>query len=212
MGGGFGYFNEPASIEQIHDHKIFVGVWSNPHYFDKDRKKVLETFGFPKLRSKQNIALAEKIHKTNSVSVHLRMGDYKSQKHHSFFYQLDETDYYQKAISLIKKRVKNPVFFVFSDDMIKTKKFFEDNFLKLNNFHFIDWNTGDNYFRDMQLMSLCKHNIIANSTFSFWVGYLNKNKNKIIIFPRYSSRDRVHSEYCDQEKKLSINKNWVCLS
>lgn len=74
--------------------------------------------------------------------------------------------------------MKNPEFFVFSDDpeWCKTN-------LKIENAKYITWNSGSEAYRDMQLMSLCKHNIIANSSFSWWAAYLNDNLKKIVISP-----------------------------
>ena len=74
--------------------------------------------------------------------------------------------------------MKNPYFFIFSNDI----EWCQEN-IKLENSYYVDWNTGENSYKDMQLMSLCKHNIIPNSTFSWWGAWLNKNPNKIVIAP-----------------------------
>ena len=76
------------------------------------------------------------------------------------------------------------MFCLFSDDLNWCKEKFSDN----NNIY-VDWNTGTNSFRDMQLMSLCKHNIIANSTFSWWGAWLNSNTNKTVIIPYQWTKD-----------------------
>ena len=86
--------------------------------------------------------------------------------------------YYLQAIQTIKNRFAEPVFYVFCDDPEWAKNSFTNT-----NFTVIDWNLGSNSYRDMQLMSLCKHNIIANSTFSWWAAWLNRNSNKTVIAP-----------------------------
>ena len=83
-----------------------------------------------------------------------------------------------KAIEVINHNVANPQFFVFSDDIEWCRKIFTRY-----NIEFVYWNKGENSFRDMQLMSLCKHNIIANSTFSWWGAWLNSNREKIVCAP-----------------------------
>ena len=86
--------------------------------------------------------------------------------------------YFDSAIKYINERIPKPIFFVFSDDIewCRTK-------LNIANAIYVDWNKDDNSFRDMQLMSMCKHNIICNSTFSWWGAYLNNNPDKIVIAP-----------------------------
>ena len=89
--------------------------------------------------------------------------------------------YYFKSISTINNILKsNLVFFVFSDDINYCKNIFKENKLK-NNFIYIDNNKNNFAFRDMQLMSYCKHNILANSTFSWWASWLNKNPENITL-------------------------------
>jgi hypothetical protein len=85
-------------------------------------------------------------------------------------------DYYQKSINLINSRVKDPKYYVFSDDMDWVKKN-----LIIKNAVYVEGNKGG---VDLQLMSLCKHNIIANSTFSWWGAWLNNNPEKIVISPK----------------------------
>jgi len=111
-----------------------------------------------------------------SVSIHIRRGDYITNKTGPKFIGLD---YYIKAIRTIENKVKNPTYFIFSDDIVWGKQY-----LKLKNIsYFVDNNHGKDSYKDMQLMSLCKHNIVANSTFSWWGSWLNTNKNKVIIKP-----------------------------
>ncbi|KAA6316252.1 O-antigen biosynthesis glycosyltransferase WbnK [termite gut metagenome] len=91
------------------------------------------------------------------------------------------------------KKVHNPIFFIFSDDINWVKKDFP-----LHDATYIDWNLNQDSWQDMFLMSRCCHNIIANSSFSWWAAWLNSNKNKIIIAPERWFRDmetpNIHPE------------------
>ena len=86
--------------------------------------------------------------------------------------------YYDKAISIIREKIIDPQFFVFSDDIDWAR-----NNLSIEDAHYIDWNNGDDSIFDMYLMSQAKMNIIANSTFSFWGAYLNKN-SPLVVYPK----------------------------
>ncbi|KAA6332207.1 O-antigen biosynthesis glycosyltransferase WbnK [termite gut metagenome] len=137
---------------------------------------------------KQIIAL-----KDCSVSVHIRRGDYLYAKQVKRFGGICTLEYYQKAINLILKKVHNPIFFIFSDDINWVKKN-----LPLHDATYIDWNLNKDSWQDMFLISRCGHNIIANSSFSWWAAWLNRNKNKIIIAPERWFRDKetpnIHPE------------------
>lgn len=152
----------------------FRGVWANYKYFAQYEKIIKETFSFPQITDAQNLKWKELIENSNSVSIHFRGGDY----YKSGFAVLTN-NYYAKAIEWILSQVENPVFFVFTDDVENAKK----NIPVMKRCNFIVNNRGVNNYVDMQLMAMCRHNIIANSTFSFWGAYLNKNPNKTVIAP-----------------------------
>ena len=88
-------------------------------------------------------------------------------------------DYFERAIQYMKEHMDTPVFYVFSDDMDYVK----EN-IKLEDAFYIDGNRGNDSWQDMFLMSSCNHNIIANSTFSWWSAFLNSHDNKIVIAPK----------------------------
>lgn len=125
-----------------------------------------------------NKRVLEEIRNSNSVFVHVRRGDYLSPKYKATFEGCCTLDYYKEAIELVKEKVENPKFFVFSNDIEWSK----EN-LPLENPTFIDWNTGINSPLDLYLMSNCKHAILANSTFSLWGVYLGKGK-QIVTHPK----------------------------
>ena len=117
-----------------------------------------------------------------SVSVHVRRGDYLLPKN-AVYIRLSK-EYYDKVMSYFTQRFDNVHFYVFSDGI----DWCRENF-KADRITFIDWNTGDDSYKDMQLMSLCKHNIIANSSFSSWAAWLNANPDKIVIRPKEYKTD-----------------------
>ncbi|RYE17794.1 MAG: alpha-1,2-fucosyltransferase, partial [Sphingobacteriaceae bacterium] len=131
-------------------------------------------FNFPNLTSDTNIKLLTRIQNTDSVSIHIRRGDYLS----SAIHLPTSLSYYEKAIAVINSKVTKPDFFIFSDDIEWCK-----SQLNIQNATYINHNIGKQSFIDMQLMSNCKHNIIANSSFSWWGAWLNKNERKITISP-----------------------------
>ena len=131
-------------------------------------------FKHPMLEKSNEIS--QKMQKENSVSVHVRRGDYVSHG-----YILLTQNYYSQAISYMKANLDNPHFYIFSNDVAWVKKN-----LKIDApYTIVDWNQKD--YQDLQLMSYCKHHIIANSTFSWWGAFLSKNKNKIVVSPNKHS-------------------------
>lgn len=152
------------------------GYWQNETYFLNIRENLLNDFNFPNLENKKNKNTLNTIINNASISVHVRRGDYL--KDHNLG-EICTSEYYRLAIAYIKKKVENPKFFIFSDDI----SWCRNHLFKDEDVTFIDWNTGSNSYIDMYLMSNCKHNIIANSSFSWWGAWLNNNPSKIVISP-----------------------------
>ena len=162
--------------------KYIQGYWHNEKYFRDIRDQIIETYSF-KTPTGKNLETLNIISQTNSVSVHIRRGDYIN---HSYLGNVCSNEYYLKAISTMTKLINNPIFFFFSDDIAYCKSNF-----KIPNAHFINWNMGNESYWDMFLMSSCKHNIIANSSFSWWGAWLNKNPKKKVIGPSiWNKRDK----------------------
>lgn len=154
----------------------FEGFWQNPTYFDSVIQEVKKAFSFRKEKiNKKTKEICSLIKESNSVSIHVRRGDYLQ---HTHDFGLCSPCYYNDAIALIEKNIERAHFFLFSDDIEWAK-----SNIHCKNITYIDWNTGENSWQDMYLMSCCKHNIIANSSFSWWGAWLNSNVNKITIAP-----------------------------
>lgn len=177
---------------------IFRGNWINEKYFRDLKRELIDDFAFPPLQDEENKSYAQKILQAESVSVHIRRGDYLNYN----FYELNE-NYYKTAESIIKENVKNPLFFLFTDD----KKYVKENLTFFEDYVIVEGNEGEDSYIDMQLMSMCKHNIIANSTFSFWGAYLNKNKNKVVIAPNKAAIDIRYPFACEEWNFVDVEKN-----
>lgn len=155
------------------------GFFQSEHYFKKISSIINKEFTLKNPLSSTAQNFKDQINtQINSVSIHIRRGDYisnlEANKHHG----VCDLPYYQKAISKIKEVLESPVFFIFSDDIEWTK----EN-LELENAVYVS-NPDLTECEELMLMSYCKHNIIANSTFSWWGAWLNQNKNKIVIAPQ----------------------------
>ena len=157
---------------------IYDGFWQSEKYFESVKNIVKQKFQFDldKLNHESKFLLAE-INRNNSVAIHIRRGDYLN--HNEIFGNICTVDYYLKAISQLKELEKDLHFYFFSDD----KDWIKSNF-NLENSSMVDCNYEEDSWQDMCLMSYCKHNIIANSTFSWWGAWLNNNPNKKVIAPQ----------------------------
>ena len=173
----YGYISDIEG--KITKNCILKGFWQSEKYFAHCKDDIRKQFSFLPFDEKKNIAIMNKMEKENSVAIHLRKGaDYLQSE--LMGKGLWGVEYYIKAIEYIKQNVDNPVFYVFTDN----PEWVKNNLPKFD-YILVDWNevAGKKNFRDMQLMSCAKHNIIANSTYSWWGAWLNPNPNKIVIGP-----------------------------
>lgn len=162
------------------ENSYIDGYWQSEKYFNSIRKQLLEEFSPVKPISTQSKSIADKIKSTTSVSIHVRRGDYISVPQNSDLYEVCSETYYKEAINIIANKVENPVFYVFSNE----PEWFENNIKIDFPVEFVRHNTGNNSFEDMYLMSLCQHNIIANSSFSWWGAWLNQHPDKLVLAPK----------------------------
>ncbi len=183
---------QPA-FETLTGEVVMSGYFQNESYFKDISELLRKDFSFKYPLTGKNKEVAGQISENQSVAVHIRRGDYLNKNSQSNFAIL-EKDYYEKAINYISAHVKNPEFYVFSEDF----DWIKDN-LNFKEFPvtFIDWNKGKDSYIDMQLMSLCKHNIIANSSFSWWSAWLNNNEEKKVIAPERWFVDEQKNESLD---------------
>ena len=161
---------------EVHDIRFgfLKGYWQSEKYFAESGDIIRAKFTFPVLIDERNRAVQDAMANSNAVSLHIRRGDYlRSDLGCSL-----NIEYYLDAMALMNERVTDPNYFIFSDDIEWAREH-----IKKCRATFIDWNTGANSFVDMHLMSLCRHNIIANSSFSWWSAWLNRNPSKLVLAP-----------------------------
>jgi Glycosyl transferase family 11 len=178
-------FEYDAAVFQQHSC-IFNGTWQAEHYFKDIEQTVQQQFVFKVPADAENATVIEKIKSCNAVSLHIRRGDYLTSHWGKSLAVIKDTSYYINAMEYIKQHTTNPHYFIFSDDM----QWVKEN-LQIPDCTYIGHNSGKNSYVDMYLMSLCKHNIIANSTFSWWGAWLNKHLDKIVIMPEKWMNDNA---------------------
>lgn len=159
-------------------HAYIQGYWQTEGYFRNTEHEIRELFQFrPSMISERARFLECRIRERESVAVHIRRGDYITNPVYSKMYHICGEHYYIKAFELIKSRMSIPEFFIFTNDVEWVAS--QDIFSNAT----ICTASEDGSWNDMYLMSICKHNIIANSSFSWWGAWLNRNPNKIVISP-----------------------------
>jgi len=166
-------------IRNISGDCYLSGYWQSGEYFSEIEAVIRKDFSFKSFTDDKNRKLADKIQSVHSVSLHVRRGDYVASAKTNAMHGTCSLDYYRQAIDYINRYVEGVYFFVFSDDIPWVK----ENLMIPRGCQFVYHNQGQNSFRDMQLMSLCKHHIIANSTFSWWGAWLDAEKTKVVIAP-----------------------------
>ncbi len=167
-----------SKITSLSGNEYIKGYFQTEKYFKNIRETLLKQFVVKKELSTSTIQyLKEIIIQENSCSVHIRRGDYITNKKANTIHGTCDLDYYKEAIKLINNKFNNTHFFIFSDDISWTK----EN-LKIKNATYIDHKTIPH--EDIHLMSSCKHNITANSSFSWWGAWLNQFKDKVVITPK----------------------------
>ncbi len=203
---GLTFFPEPhfeyyKYAFQLVPNTYIEGFFQTEKYFNKHENEIREAFTFKSKPAKFNQYLIEQMCESNSVSVHIRRGDYVQKKRYQDVYAKCSLDYYKRGVEYIASKYENPKIYVFSDDIPWVKA----NWTLPYETVFVNHNTGDKSFEDMRLMSNCKHNIIANSSFSWWGAWLNKNPQKIVIAPQKWFNDgKINQDDV-------IPENWVRL-
>jgi len=174
------HFHFSESILSVKSNAYLDGYWQSEKYFEDIRHVLLGDFKIITPLSVKNLELTKVINNTESVSIHVRRGDYMSNKTINETHGICSMEYYNSAISYIASKIEHPTFFIFSDDIPWVKNYMNYNY----NVIYVDHNSPDMAYEDLRLMSLCKHNIIGNSSFSWWGAWLNPNKDKIVIAPK----------------------------
>lgn len=177
-----------------------MGTWQAEAYFEDIKDVVRRNFAFKEPSDSKNTELSREISERNAVSIHIRRGDYLNPLWAGSHMVIKDKVYFENAVELIENSTHSPHFYIFSDDMDWVK-----NNIQIQNCTYVDHNKGKNSYLDMYLMSLCKHNIISNSTFSWWGAWLNRNTSKIVVMPdRWLQNDSAQGIFPSEWVKLEV--------
>ena len=177
---------KPRTLELTRSARL-VGYWNSERYFADHAGQIREDLAFCDPPSGSNRELAERIRETTAVSVHVRRGDYFDNAAIHAFHGVLPVDYYLTASARIRDAVRDPHFYVFSDD----PDWCRSNLELGGPTTVVDHNRGHGS-EDLRLTSLCAHHVIANSSFSWWGAWLNPRPDKIVIAPRRWLADDSH--------------------
>jgi hypothetical protein len=177
------------------------GLWQSEKYF-KDISDIIRSEYQIKIPpNSNNQKIIDKINKSeNAISLHVRRGEFADKNQFNDTIGTCNRAYYDNAISIMANINNKTDFFIFSDDIAWCKSEFNNMEQPT---HFIDFNDSSTDYEDLRLMSLCKHQIIANSTFSWWGAWLNQNPDKIVIAPKKWFRG------WDYDTKDLIPESWI---
>lgn len=205
----------PASVHWFHESKMYhpeifdfenmylSGYFACEKYYADILYDLREKIQFPPSDNPRNEEMRAEMLSCNSVSIHIRRGDYLQPENAKLFGNICTTAFYRKAVETMKERVPDAHFYLFSDDISYVKETFLGR-----EYTVVDINHGRDSFYDLYLMSSCRHNICANSTFSFWGARLNPNEDKIVIRPTIQKNSQVFVK----EEMEELWKGWKFIS
>ena len=199
-------------IREIKSRTIYIraGTWQSYKYFRDCEDEIRRDFEFKEEVYEANRGLADRIlADKQSVSVHMRRGDYVANSEYAYTQGICTRQYYDNALEYFRHRLPSPTFYFFSDDI----GFVKSEFGSRDGYVFVDRRESrgnevgfrDDGHHDMYLMSLCRNNIIANSTFSWWAAFLNKSKEKMVVAP-----DRWYNGVADDS--FILRPDWIRIS
>lgn len=205
LGENISFWNETEEQEGTFQNAVYTqrecvysGYWQSYRYFELISDTIRNDFIFNE--NEELITFCKEVlgKNDNTVAVHVRRGDYLNTE--QMYGGICTNDYYRTAKECISRKIKNATYVFFSDDIEWVKKqdwAREGIFISMEAFQeYQDW-------YDMYIMSMCKHNIIANSTFSWWGAWLNRNVNKIVVAPQKWNNLRNYKDI--------YPNGWICI-
>nr|MCR5669727.1 alpha-1,2-fucosyltransferase [Butyrivibrio sp.] len=163
------------------DEGYITGYFACQKYYDDIMDDLKKIYVFPEhpdsMLHARNMALVEKMHRETSVSVHIRRGDYLDPPNFAILGNIATEEYYDAAMKYFLDKDPDTHFYIFTGDHEYAREHYSDE----SRYTIIDWNTGKNSTQDLMLMSNCKGNICANSTFSFWGARLNGRTDRELV-------------------------------
>lgn len=194
------FYHFDPEILKLSDNKCLVGSWQSYKYFVENSDIIKEDFKFKNELKGKSLEIAQEIYGSNSICLNVRRGDYVTHPIYSKTLGFVGLEYYQKSIDYIKTKIKDPKIYIFSDEI----EWCKEN-LKLEIPFYIVGHEykGEKFSQYLQLMTLCKHFIIPNSTFAWWAAWLSNNQDKIIIAPKIWYKDESYNT------KDLLPDNWI---
>lgn len=205
-----------TNVIKEHNHKVsskyfsnssecyLWGYWQNDKYFESVSNQIIQDFTVKDNYYRSSfLEFQHEVQSCNSVAIHIRRGDYVLNEAINKRHGSCSIDYYLKSIELIKRKVADPKLYIFSDDLEWSKR----NIITDLPTTFSENSENKVSFEDMYLMSLCKHNIIANSSYSWWGAWLNQNKEKIVIAPNHWFNNKKENN----RRLKALPDNWQIL-
>jgi hypothetical protein len=174
------HYHFDPDYKSIGDGVLLKGYWQSEKYFINISEIIKKEFQLKTAISDRGNEISMIIADSNSVSLHIRRSDYKLGSYSDQILDTLSVDYYYKVIEMLAAEERNLTIFVFSDD----PQWVKDNLKLKFPIVYVDHNTAETNYEDLYLMSLCKNNIIANSSFSWWGAWLNNNVTKKVYAPK----------------------------
>lgn len=183
-------FNPEYLVSNSYKIRFYYGGWHSEKYFSPIKNQIFKCFEFKIYNQDSRFNnMLKSIIECNSVSIHVRRGDYLDPVNFTTFGSVCTLEYFLKAIDKMNSLIPNPQYFVFTNDEV----WVEQNFPS-ENLIIVDINKSLNSWKDMFLISKCKNHINSNSSFSWWGSWLNSNENKIVITPKYFINNRYFQD------------------
>ncbi|HET9747039.1 MAG TPA: alpha-1,2-fucosyltransferase [Chitinophagaceae bacterium] len=172
-------FSFDGKVPKLGKNVYLKGYFQSEKYFAEAKDIVRKEFTLKEQLINHLAEFSSSLKNLNSVSIHVRRGDFSTSPETTAYHGTLDADYYNAALGLVRSRLTDPAFYIFSDDIEWTKNNFQ-----VSNAIFVSGQITKNHFEDLYLMTQCKHNIIANSSYSWWGAWLNNNPGKVVIAPK----------------------------
>ncbi len=199
------FFHFDGEVLNQKDGIYLDGHWQSEKYFVDFGGTIRNDFNLRYPLSREAADVHQDIKQASlSCAIHVRRGDYVSDAKTNRYHGVCSLDYYKKAVEHIKERIGEPVFFVFSDDI----QWVKEN-LNFGQMRFVDLSDKENLKdqQEMVLMSRCQHQIIANSSFSWWGAWLNQNKDKIVVAPdKWFDNEKINTQDLIPDSWIKIQR------
>jgi len=179
----------------------FEGYFQSYKYTDPIKNVLLQEISLKNKFNDYYQNISEQIKNTTSVAIHIRRGDFADNQKIKSIHQTITLEYFQKALGLIESKLQNISYFIFSDDIAWVKKNLKTNQPTI----YVSPDKNSDEAQELILMSSCQHQIIANSTFSWWAAYLNQNEQKIVIAPKkWNNKYQKHYQHLLPEEWITL--------